>query len=162
GSNGDPTARAGYITFNTTAYDNSVTPTLTVAARDSADTTQGAPENAANKYMMAVFTQDILPVKKPMLSLIWFRTPDNVEHGYGPGAANAIAVLRSQDARLGELMAGLRATGMDVGTNIMVVSDHGHSTVSGPLSLYPLRAITPSPTQPNGPLVNGATSGTST
>ncbi len=158
-TNGNPTARAGYVTFNTTAYDPAGL--LTVPARDSTDTSQGAPEDAANKYMMSVFTQYILPQKKPMLSLIWFRTPDNVEHGYGPGTANVRAGLRSQDARLGELMAALKTLGYDKNTNIIVVSDHGHSTVSGPLALYPLRGITPSPTPPNGPLVNGATSGTS-
>lgn len=157
--NGSPTARAGYITFNTTAYDPNGQ--LTVPARDSADTTQGAPEDAANRYMMSVFANYILPQKKPMLSLIWFRTPDNVEHGYGPGTANVRAGLRSQDARLGELLAALRANGMDQNTNVIVVSDHAHSTVSGPLSLYPLRAITPSPTAPNGAAVNGSTSGTS-
>jgi predicted AlkP superfamily pyrophosphatase or phosphodiesterase len=156
-NNGNPTARAGYVTFNTTAFDPNGA--LTVAARDSTDTTQGAPEGAANKYMMSVFTQYILPVKKPMLSLIWFRTPDNVEHGYGPGSANAVAGLRSQDARLGELIAGLRANGLDSTINIIVVSDHGHSSVSGPLALYPLRSITSGGTLPNGPLVNGATSG---
>lgn len=158
-NNGNPTARAGYITFNTTAYDPNGQ--LAIAARDSSDTTQGAPEDASNKYMMSVFTQYILPQKKPMLSLIWFRTPDNVEHGYGPGSANMKAGLRSQDARLGELMAGLRANGMDASTNIVIVSDHGHSSVSGPLNLYPLRAITASATPPNGAPVNGATSGTS-
>ncbi len=158
-TNGSPTARAGYVTFNTTAYDPAGT--LTVAARDSTDTTQGAPEDAANKYMMSVFTQYILPIKKPMLSLIWFRTPDNVEHGYGPGTANVRAGLRSQDARLGELLAGLKANGLDKTTNVIVVSDHGHSSVSGPTGLYPLRAIAASATAPNGPLVNGATSGTS-
>ncbi|WP_248324785.1 alkaline phosphatase family protein [Caballeronia sp. Sq4a] len=156
-SNGDPTARAGYVTFNTTAYDPAGK--LTVAARDSADTTQGAPEDAANKYMMSVFTQYILPKKQPMLSLIWFRTPDNVEHGYGPGTSNMKAGLRSQDARLGELIAGLKANNLYETTNIVVVSDHGHSTVSGPLALYPLRAITPSATPPSGSPVNGSTSG---
>jgi len=40
-SNGAPTARAGYVTFNTTAYDPSATQTVT--SRDSTDTTQGAP-----------------------------------------------------------------------------------------------------------------------
>jgi arylsulfatase A-like enzyme len=158
-TNGSPTARTGYITFPTTAYDPAGV--LTVAARDSTDMTQGAPEDAANKYMMSVFVNYILPNKKPMLSLIWFRTPDNVEHGYGPGTANVRAGLRSQDARLGELMAGLKALGYDKNTNIIVVSDHGHSTVSGPLAMYPLRGITPSPTPPSGPLINGATSGTS-
>jgi arylsulfatase A-like enzyme len=109
--------------------------------------------------MMSVFTQYILPVKKPMLSLIWFRTPDNVEHGYGPGSANAKAGLRSQDARLGELISALRTNGLDSTTNVIVVSDHGHSSVSGPLNLYPLRAITGT-SLPNGALVNGSTSGT--
>ncbi len=156
--NGDPTARAGYITFNTTAYDPAGT--LTVAARDSADTTQGAPEDAANKYMMSVYTSYILPKKQPMLSLIWFRTPDNVEHGYGPGTANMRAGLHSQDARLGELIAGLKANNLYTTTNIIVVSDHGHSTVSGPLGLYPLRTINASPSAPSGATVNGSTSGT--
>jgi len=155
----NPTARAGYVTFNTPVYDpNGV---INIASRDPTDTTQGAPENAANKYMMSVFTQYILPKKNPMLSLIWFRTPDNVEHGYGPGTANATAGLRSQDARLGELISALRANGMDSTTNIIVVSDHGHSSVSGPLALYPLRAITGT-SLPSGALVNGSTSGTTT
>ena len=158
-ANGNPTARAGYITFNTTAYDPAGV--QTVAARDSTDTSQGAPEDAANKYMMNVFANFILPNKKPTLSLVWFRTPDNVEHGYGPGTANVIAGLKSQDARLGELMAALKAQGLDSTTNVIVVSDHGHSTVSGPLALYPLRGITPSATPPNGAPVNGATNGTS-
>ncbi|HXJ84520.1 MAG TPA: alkaline phosphatase family protein [Candidatus Methylomirabilis sp.] len=156
--NGNPTQRAGYLTFDTTAYDPSGQ--IAIAARDSTDATQGAPEDAANRYMMSVFTQYILPRKKPMLSLIWFRTPDNTEHGYGPGTPNAIAGLRSQDARLAELIAALRANGMESTTNVIVVSDHGHSSVSGPPALYPLRAITPSPTPPRGPLVNGSTSGT--
>lgn len=158
-NNGSPTARAGYVTFNTTAYDPAGQ--LAISARDSADTTQGAPEDAANKYMMSVFTQYILPKKNPMLSLIWFRTPDNVEHGYGPGTANVRAGLRSQDARLGELMAGLAANGLDKTTNIIVVSDHGHSSVSGPADLYPLLTINASTGAPNGPVVNGSTSGVS-
>jgi len=158
-TNGSPTARAGYVTFDTTAYDPNGA--ITIAARDSSDTSQGAPEDAANKYMLNVFTSYILPQKKPMLSVIWFRTPDNVEHGYGPGSANARAGLRSQDARLGELMAALKAQGLDSTTNVVVVSDHAHSSVSGPLNLYPLRSITPSGSAPNGPTVNGATSGTS-
>ncbi len=160
-NNGSPTNKAGYVTFNTTAYD-AASSVIAISSRDSTDTTQGAPEDASNKYMMSVFTQYLLPVKKPMLSLIWFRTPDNVEHGYGPGTANMKAGLHSQDARLGELISALRANGMDSTTNIVVVSDHGHSSVSGPLSMYPLLTINPSTTLPNGALINGSTSGTTT
>ena len=134
-SNGNPTARAGALTF---ALPNGL------QARDATDTTQGPPEDAANKYMLGLFTQYILPKKLPDLSLIWFRTPDNTEHAYGPGSANYHKALASQDARLGELRAGLKAAGLDTSTNIIVVSDHGHSNVSGPTQLFPLRAITAS------------------
>ena len=140
-TNGTPTARAGALTF---ALPNGL------LARDATDTTQGAPEDAANKYMMKVYTDYILPKKLPDLSLIWFRTPDNTEHAYGPGSANYRKALASQDARLGELQAALKAASLDATTNIIVVSDHAHSNVSGPTSLFPLRAITASTSVTNG------------
>ena len=140
-ANGSPTARSGPLSF---VLPNGL------LARDATDTTQGAPEDAANKYMMKVYTDYILPKKLPNLSLIWFRTPDNTEHAYGPGSANYRKALASQDARLGELQAGLKAAGLDTTTNIVVVSDHGHSSVSGPTALFPLRAITASTSAANG------------
>ena len=140
-TNGDPTARAGALTF---ALPNGL------QAKDATDSTQGNPEDAANKYMMKVYTDFILPKKLPDLSLIWFRTPDNTEHAYGPGSANYRKALASQDARLGELQAALKANNMDTSTNIIVVSDHAHSNVSGPTSLYPLRAITASTSVASG------------
>ena len=135
--NGNPTKRDGYITFPLSEYGE------TVHTRDASDETQGAPEDSSNKYMMNVFINYILPKKKPDLSLIWFRTPDNNEHGYGVGSANYHKALRSQDARLGELREALNAQGLAFTTNIIVVSDHGHSTVSGSTNLFPLRAIEP-------------------
>jgi arylsulfatase A-like enzyme len=148
-ANGNPTGRAGPLTF---ALPNGI------QARDATDSTQGAPEDGANKYMMKVFTDYILPKKLPDLSLIWFRTPDNTEHAYGPGSANYHKALASQDARLGELQAGLKAAGLDTTTNIIVVSDHAHSNVSGPTSLFPLRAITPS-TSVNAGVTNAVLAG---
>ena len=133
-SNGAPTARMSQLTF---ALPNGL------FSRDASDSTQGAPEDAANQYMMKAYTDFILPKKLPDLSLIWFRTPDNTEHAYGPGAPNYRKALASQDARLGELQAGLKAAGLAESTNIIVVSDHAHSNVSGPTNLFPLRAIIP-------------------
>lgn len=131
-TNGTPTVRAGALTF---ALPNGT------SAKDASDATQGNPEDAANKYMLKVYTDYILPKKMPDLSLIWFRTPDNTEHAYGPGSANYRKALASQDARLGELQAALKANNMDTTTNIIIVSDHAHSNVSGPTNLFPLRTI---------------------
>ncbi len=110
-----------------------------VTADPTADA--GSPNNNQNKYMMDVFTQVVLPKDKPRLTLVWFRSPDSTEHPYGPGTAQYRDSLRSQDALLGELMDGLRASGMDQSTDIIVVSDHGHTSVSGPLATFPLRSI---------------------
>ena len=148
-TNGNPTARAGALTY---ALPNGV------QARDATDSTQGAPEDAANRYMLGLFTQYILPKKLPDLTLIWFRTPDNTEHAYGPGSINYRKALASQDARLGEVQAALKANGLDGATNIIVVSDHAHSNVSGPTRLFPLRAITAS-TSVSGTTTNAALAG---
>jgi len=94
--------------------------------------------------MMHVFTSYILPKKKPDLSVIWFRTPDFAQHGYGVGSANHHKALKSMDTRLGELRQALLEQHLSQDTNIVVVSDHGHSTVSGPTSLFPLLSIIPS------------------
>jgi predicted AlkP superfamily pyrophosphatase or phosphodiesterase len=135
--NGSPTQREGYITFAVTEYGE------TLYSRDATDSSQGAAEDTANKYMMKVFTSYILPKKTPDLSVIWFRTPDFVQHGYGVGSANYHKALKSMDARLGELRQALLEQRLDQDTNIIVVSDHGHSTVSGPTSLFPLLSINP-------------------
>lgn len=101
----------------------------------------GAAATAFNKALMDAYLNYILPNKKPDLSLIWFRDPDSTEHNYGPGSANTKLALQAQDARLGELQAKLKALGIDKATNLIVVSDHGHSNVSGDVRLFPLRGI---------------------
>jgi arylsulfatase A-like enzyme len=105
--------------------------------------TGGSRNNVANLYLMNVYLDQILGPQQPDLSLLWFRTPDTTEHTYGPGSANYKDGLRQQDMLLGALVAKLAAVGLTDKTDIIVVSDHGHTTVSGPLDLFPLRAIAP-------------------
>lgn len=111
-----------------------------LSAGDPSDSS-GAAATAYNKTLMDAYLNYILPNKKPDLSLIWFRDPDSTEHNYGPGSANYKLALQAQDARLGELQAKLKLLGMDNTTNVIIVSDHGHSNVSGDVKLFPLRAI---------------------
>ena len=111
-----------------------------LSAGDPSDRS-GAAATANNKAMMDAYLNYILPTKRPDLSLIWFRDPDSTQHNYGPGSGNQKLALQAQDARLGELQAKLKALGIDKTTNVIVVSDHGHSNVSGDTNLFPLRAI---------------------
>jgi arylsulfatase A-like enzyme len=126
--NGDPTFQPG-----TRYLADHVTP-------DPSDRS-GAPATAANEYLMSVYLDYILPHKHPDLSVVWLRNPDTTEHAYGVGSPNYHAALRAQDELLGKLQDKLVELGIDRSTNLIVVSDHGHSSVSGPLDLFPLRKV---------------------
>jgi arylsulfatase A-like enzyme len=106
------------------------------------DDRSGSPPAAANKYLMSVFLDYVLPKKRPDLSIVWLRNPDSTEHAYGVGSPNYHTALQAQDALLGQLQDKLAELGMAKDTDLIVVSDHGHSNVSGPLDLFPPRLVT--------------------
>jgi arylsulfatase A-like enzyme len=101
----------------------------------------GSPFKTALDYMFDVYVNYILPKKVPRLSVVWMRDPDTSEHIYGPGTANVLDGLRGNDQRLGRLRAKLKELGWDNSTDIIIVSDHAHSTVAGSSTLFPLRSI---------------------
>jgi arylsulfatase A-like enzyme len=103
--------------------------------------TSGTQFRSANDFMVDVYLSYVLPKKSPDLSVIWLRNPDSTEHAYGVGTANFRDALHSQDEILGKIQKALVDQGLDATTNIIVVSDHGHSHVGGPAALFPLRGI---------------------
>ncbi len=109
----------------------------------TADPTRGllSPSSADNAYLMGAFTEVLLPDVRPRLTVVWLRNPDTAEHAYGPGSAAYRDALHSQDQLLGRLRAALERLGLWSTTDLLVVSDHAHSTVSGPLDLFPLRGL---------------------
>jgi predicted AlkP superfamily pyrophosphatase or phosphodiesterase len=126
--NGDPTFQPRAV-----ALADAVTP--------NPDDRSGSPPVAANRYLMSVFLDYILPRKHPDVSIVWLRNPDSTEHPYGVGSPNYHLALQAQDELLGKLQARLTELGLDKTTDLIVVSDHGHSNVSGPLDLFPLRKV---------------------
>jgi predicted AlkP superfamily pyrophosphatase or phosphodiesterase len=137
--NGNPTGRPAKVTLNDKATGD---PTAA----------QPATPSGANLYLLQTYLNHVLP-KAPDLTLVWFRSPDSPEHDQGPGSPTYHDALKNQDFLLGQLQAALKSRGWDKTTDIIVVSDHGHSSVSGAPSLFPLRAITSGAvgaTDPNG------------
>jgi arylsulfatase A-like enzyme len=126
--NGTPTAPLPLVTLK----DG-----VTSDASDGA----GAPPTAANAYLMHAFLDYVLPVEKPDISFVWLRNPDSTEHAYGVGSPNFHLALRAQDELLGKLQVRLKELGMEGDTDLVIVSDHAHSNVSGPVDLFPLRTI---------------------
>jgi arylsulfatase A-like enzyme len=118
-------------------------PVVRLADGVTPDPTRGldSPANRDSASLMRAFTEVLLPQFRPRLAVVWLRNPDTTEHAYGPGTAAYRDALHTQDALLGELEAALQRLGLFSTTDILVVSDHAHSTVSGPLQLFPLRGL---------------------
>jgi len=126
--NDSPTEQGKLVTLK-----DGVTSDATAAAE-----TTPAP---ANSWMMKVYLDVILPKHRPDLSVVWLRNPDTTQHLYGVGSPEFHLALKAQDELLGQLEARLQQLSMAQDTDIIVVSDHGHSNIAGPRDLFPLRQI---------------------
>jgi arylsulfatase A-like enzyme len=102
----------------------------------------GALSRRGFAYLTDVFVNYILPNVKPDLTIFWSKEPDATNHAYGPGTYNSFDATRMNDEILGRIVMKLRELGWENSTDIVITQDHNHSTVSGDVSHYPLRAIT--------------------
>ena len=101
----------------------------------------GALSRRGFAYLTGVFVNYILPNKQPDLTIFWSKEPDATNHAYGPGTCNSIDATRMNDEILGRVVEELRRLGWEASTDIIITQDHNHSTVSGDVAYYPLRAI---------------------
>ena len=65
----------------------------------------------------------------PPYTLFWLAEPDASQHAAGPGSAQALAAIKSSDTNLGCVLAELDRRGLRATTDILIVSDHGFSTI---------------------------------
>ena len=118
----------------------------------------GALSRRGFAYLTDVFVNYILPNKKPDLTIFWSKEPDATNHAYGPGTYNSIDATKMNDEILGRVVDKLRQLGWEQSTDIIITQDHNHSTVSGDVAHYPLRAIVDrgvGPHDPHGYSVSG-------
>ena len=66
----------------------------------------------------------------PQFSLLWLSEPDDTEHKTAPGAPAAMAAIKSADHNLARVLAALDQHQAGSTTDIVVVSDHGFSTIA--------------------------------
>jgi len=101
----------------------------------------GSQFKGAIAYMVRAYLDYVLPHKQPRLTVLWMRDPDSTQHSYGIGSRNWHDALKANDELLGQIRGKLGALGKAGSTDIIIVSDHGHSNASGPKELFPLRAV---------------------
>ena len=68
-------------------------------------------------------------VSLPPYTLLWLAEPDFSQHATGPGSAQSLRAVRSSDDNLGRVLADLDRRGLRPTTDVLVVSDHGFSTI---------------------------------
>jgi len=66
----------------------------------------------------------------PAYSMLWMSDPDYSQHQMAPGSEMALAALKSVDDRLGKVIEALDTNGLRNDTDIMIISDHGFSTIT--------------------------------
>jgi hypothetical protein len=66
----------------------------------------------------------------PPFSLLWLAEPDKSQHTTGPGSPQSLEGIHNCDANLGRVLAELERRGLRDSTDVMIVSDHGFSTIS--------------------------------
>jgi arylsulfatase A-like enzyme len=102
----------------------------------------GSPYAQVSDWLARAFVDYVLPIERPDLAVLWLPNPDSTQHLYGPGSPNSRDALRATDRELRRLEDKLAELGMTETTDLIVASDHAHSSVSGPTSLFPLRPET--------------------
>lgn len=68
---------------------------------------------------------DLPPAQRPDFLTLYFENVDHAGHIAGPDTSEVDAALRTVDAALARLVAGLKARGLYDRMNIIVLSDHG-------------------------------------
>ena len=89
---------------------------------------EGETNGAKLERAVDIMTEYVLAERKPAVSLVWFSEPDKSQHAHGVGAEVSTRALREADEQFGRLLSWIDDAGAD--TDVIVISDHGYSTIS--------------------------------
>lgn len=89
------------------------------------------PNTPRMAHAVRIMTEYILPERNPLVSLIWSSEPDKSQHDAGVGSELSGRAIREADEQFGKLLEWLKASGRSAETDVIVISDHGYSTVRG-------------------------------
>jgi arylsulfatase A-like enzyme len=88
------------------------------------------PNTAQDAWTTRSLLRALWKKNVPRYTLLWLSDPDKSQHEVGVGASNALAGIESSDKNLGEVIKSLKERGIFEKTDLIVVSDHGFSTIA--------------------------------
>jgi arylsulfatase A-like enzyme len=102
----------------------------TLVKRLGAFPAAASPNTARDEWTTRCLTEVFWEKQMPRYSVLWLSEPDYSQHRHGPGSSEALASIRSCDQRLATVLTELDRRGIRAQTDVMVVSDHGFSTIA--------------------------------
>src|SRR5262245_49890020 len=87
-----------------------------------------SPDLARVRLVADVLLGYLLPEVDPDVALMWFPEPDTSQHAAGVSSPPALEALAAADAQLGRILTELGQRGVE--PDVLIVSDHGYSTVA--------------------------------
>jgi arylsulfatase A-like enzyme len=87
------------------------------------------PNTAADGWTTKALTKSLWSKGVPKYTLLWLSEPDASQHDSGPGSEESIQGIESSDKHLGEVLKTLEEKKLLNKSDVMVVSDHGFSTI---------------------------------
>ncbi|MEI6198019.1 MAG: alkaline phosphatase family protein, partial [Verrucomicrobiota bacterium] len=91
--------------------------------------TATSPNVGRDQWAARCLTESFWGAQPPRYSVLWLSEPDYSQHQHGPGSPEALAAIRNCDDRLATVLHALERRGVRDETDIIVVSDHGFSTI---------------------------------
>lgn len=86
-------------------------------------------------YATSVVCEYVLTDLRPDVAIVWLTEPDHSNHVFGPSDERSLAARRAADEAIGTILRRLDALGIRDEADVMVLSDHGFSEVSGTVDL---------------------------
>jgi arylsulfatase A-like enzyme len=92
---------------------------------------RGGTKTNRDLWTARALTEILWKKEIPAFSLLWLAEPDNTQHSTGIGSPASLAAMRNSDHALSLVIDTLKGRGVLEKTDILIVSDHGFSTISG-------------------------------
>jgi predicted AlkP superfamily pyrophosphatase or phosphodiesterase len=99
---------------------------------DREDAARGGPRD---EWTTGALLDSLWSGGVPAFSLLWLSEPDSSQHAAGLGTTRSFAALKSTDRSLARVLAELKKRGLQDKTDLLLVSDHGFSTVERSVSV---------------------------
>jgi predicted AlkP superfamily pyrophosphatase or phosphodiesterase len=93
------------------------------------------PNIASDSWSTRALTRGLWKHGVPRYSLLWLSDPDVTQHNKGLGTPGALEAIAASDTNLGRLIEALKDKRVYDQTDILVVSDHGFSTIDRSASI---------------------------